>query len=340
MPLKLARSPVWHVLPSIVLVAVILLFAGALYQYYYRSTALATNQAYLKAGVTWLTASHAGEVTALYVSNTQHVKPQQPLLHIADLDAPRRQHQQQALLDVKQNALEIHQQNEQAQRTLLADAQNKILLLEQQRDGRRQDQEKLQRLFDAGFVTRMQLDDGEFRMNQVESQLQLARSTHQAIRTQYEHLVSSGGGLTQELAVLQQSNASQMDAPVIQVVAPVAGLVSSLSVRQGSQVSAGARLLAIVDMQQAYVEAQFSPEQIEQMFVGQPVRLEVEGFEQQALYGTITSLPVDHLSIRVRTKVRRLPVKIEFDHSLQQLMRYQPLRPGLAVNVQVLTPND
>lgn len=328
-------------LPSVLLIAVILLFAGAFYQYYYRSVDLSTNQAYLKADVTWLTAHNTGEVTALYVRHASRVRIQQPLLQLIDVQAPKRQSQQQALIDVKQSALDVHEQNEQAQQALLADAQNRILLLEQQLQARRQDQMKLQRLFDEGFATRMQLEDSEFRVNQVESQLQMARSTQQTIRTQYERLLSSGGELRQELRLLKQGLSTTSVAQATQILAPIAGVVTSLNVRQGSQVSAGARMLAIVNMQQAYVEAQFSPRQIERMFVGQPVQLEIEGFERQALYGEIANLSVDNISPSVRARIRRLPVRIEIDPATrQQLITRTAFRPGLAVKVQVLTPND
>jgi membrane fusion protein (multidrug efflux system) len=338
---RMDPTRIWQALPSLLLLAVVLLFAGAGYQYYYRSAALATNQAYLKADVTWLTAQYTGEITKLYVYNGQVVQAQQPLLEVIDVNAPQRYHQQQALIDVKQSAFDIHEQNEQAQQALLADAQNKILLLEQQLLGRRQDQEKLQRLFDAGFATRLQLEDSEFRVNQMESQLQMARVTHQAIRTQYERLLSSGGGLRQELALLKQGLATPTAMQAIQVRAPISGVVSSLGVRQGSQVSDGSRMLAIVNMQRAYVEAQFSPDQIEQMFVGQPVRLEIEGVEQHALYGNIASLSVENISPSVRARIRRLPVRIEIDAtSRQQFAAGAALRPGLAVKVQVLTSND
>lgn len=338
---RIDPARIWQALPSLLLLAVVLLFAGAGYQYYYRSAALSTNQAYLKADVMWVSAQHSGEVTALYVHNSQIVQAQQPLLDVIDVNAPRRYSQQQALIDVKQSAFDIHEQNEQAQQALLADAQNKILLLEQQLAARRQDQEKLKRLFDEGFATRLQLDDSEFRVNQMESQLQMARVTHQAIRTQYERLLSSGGGLRQELALLKQGLITPASLPTIQVRAPISGVVSSLGVRQGSQVSDGSRMLAIVNMQRAYVEAQFSPDQIEQMFVGQPVRLEIEGFERQALYGNIASLSVENISPSVRARIRRLPVRIEIDAtSRQQFAARAALRPGLAVKVQVLTSND
>ena len=337
--IDLAR--LWHALPTILLCAVILLFVGAFYQYYYRSVDLSTNQAYLKADVTWLTAQSAGEVTALYVGHATQVQARQPVLQLIDIQAPNRLSQQQALVDVKQSALDVHEQNEQAQQALLADAQNKVLLLEQQLISGRQAQQQLKRLFDEGFATRIQLEDSEFRVNQLESQLQMARHSQQTIRAQYERLLSSGGDLRTELLLLKQALNTASVSKTVDVAAPVAGVVTSLNVREGSQVGAGARLLAIVNMQQAYVEAQFSPAQIERMFVGQPVRLEIEGMERQSLYGEIASLSVDNISPSVRARIRRLPVRIELDRSaLQQFQARSALRPGLAVKVQVLIPND
>jgi multidrug resistance efflux pump len=75
-------------------------------------------------------------------------------------------------------------------------------------------------------------------------------------------LLSSGGGSAQELALLKQGigDAASVDARRSKCERRVSGVVSSLNVREGSQVEAWfARLLAIVNMQRAYVEAQFSP---------------------------------------------------------------------------------
>jgi multidrug resistance efflux pump len=79
----------------------------------------ATNQAYLKADVTWLTAQYAGEITALYVYNGQVVQAQQPLLELIDVQCAAASDQQQALSRCQTKcAFDVHEQNEQAQQAL------------------------------------------------------------------------------------------------------------------------------------------------------------------------------------------------------------------------------
>ena len=57
------------------------------------------------------------------------------------------------------------------------------------------------------------------------------------------------------------------------IVAPVSGAVARRSVEIGSRISAGAPLLAVVPMENAWVDANFKEVQLEHMRVGQPVEI-------------------------------------------------------------------
>src|SRR5439155_444256 len=62
--------------------------------------------------------------------------------------------------------------------------------------------------------------------------------------------------------------------------APVAGFVARRNVQLGQRVSSGTPLMAVVPLDQVWVDANFKEPQLERMRVGQPVRLTAD------LYGT------------------------------------------------------
>src|SRR6202008_2898687 len=62
--------------------------------------------------------------------------------------------------------------------------------------------------------------------------------------------------------------------------APVSGLVARRNVQLGQRVSPGTPLMAVVPLDQVWVDANFKEPQLQRMRVGQPVQLSAD------LYGT------------------------------------------------------
>jgi membrane fusion protein (multidrug efflux system) len=128
------------------------------------------------------------------------------------------------------------------------------------------------------------------------------------------------------------------------IVAPVTGYVARRSVQLGQRVQQGAPLMAVVPLDQVWVDANFKETQLRQMRLGQPVTLHSDIYGGGIDYkGTVASLgigtgsafsllPAQNASGNWIKIVQRLPVRIALD--ADQVHKH-PLRIGLSMSVEV-----
>ena len=126
------------------------------------------------------------------------------------------------------------------------------------------------------------------------------------------------------------------------LVAPGNGTVSRKNVQPGQVVAPGQQLMGIVGSEKTWVIANFKETQLEDMKVGQAVRLEVDAYPKEKFQGHIESLsaatgarfallPPDNASGNFVKVTQRVPVKIALD----QVDPQHPLRAGMSVNAVV-----
>ncbi|WP_058361318.1 efflux RND transporter periplasmic adaptor subunit [Xanthomonas translucens] len=128
------------------------------------------------------------------------------------------------------------------------------------------------------------------------------------------------------------------------IVAPVSGYVARRSVQVGQRVQPGTALMAVVPLEQVWVEANFKETQLKHMRLGQPVELQSDLYGGAVRYqGTVQSLglgtgsafsllPAQNASGNWIKIVQRVPVRIAID--AKQLAQ-NPLRIGLSMKVDV-----
>ena len=128
------------------------------------------------------------------------------------------------------------------------------------------------------------------------------------------------------------------------IVAPVTGYVAQRSVQLGQRVQPGTTLMAVIPLQQAWVEANFKETQLAKMRLGQPVELTSDLYGDDVVYrGKLASLglgtgsafsllPAQNASGNWIKIVQRVPVRIELDR--EQLAAH-PLRLGMSMSVDV-----
>ena len=128
------------------------------------------------------------------------------------------------------------------------------------------------------------------------------------------------------------------------IVAPVSGYVARRSVQVGQRVQPGSVLMAVVPLEQVWVEANFKETQLKHMRLGQPVELRSDLYGGGLKYkGKIESLglgtgsafsllPAQNASGNWIKIVQRVPVRIAVD---PQQLKENPLRIGLSMKVDV-----
>jgi membrane fusion protein (multidrug efflux system) len=129
-----------------------------------------------------------------------------------------------------------------------------------------------------------------------------------------------------------------------QVLAPVSGQVAKRSAQPGQRVAQGSSMMAIVPLDQLWVDANFKENQIADLRVDQPVNLTADLYGDAINFrgrlvglspGTGTAfslLPAQQASGNWVKVVQRVPVRIAIEP--EDLKRY-PLRVGLSMRVRV-----
>jgi membrane fusion protein (multidrug efflux system) len=126
--------------------------------------------------------------------------------------------------------------------------------------------------------------------------------------------------------------------------APVAGVVAKRSVQLGQRVSPGTPLMAVVPIDQVWVNANFKEPQLRNIRIGQPVKLTADFYGGKVEYdgkvvgidaGTgsaFSLLPAQNATGNWIKVVQRVPVRVAIDR--EQLVEH-PLRIGLSIEATV-----
>ena len=310
-----------------------------------------TDNAYVQAPLVQVTPQVGGTVLAVTADDTDLVKAGQVLVRLDPADAKLALERAEAQL--AQTVREV--------RTLYAnnatlDAQIRLREAEVKRAqaevSRAQDDlARRKPLAATGAVGAEELKHAESTLASAQSALTAAQSAFAAAQEQ----AASNRALTEGTGIEKHPNVERAAAAVREAYlalartdlpAPVAGQVARRSVQVGQRVAAGAPLMSIVPLDQAWVEANFKEVQLREMRIGQPVKLTADLYGSKVEYhgrvvglgaGTgaaFALLPAQNATGNWIKVVQRVPVRIELDG--QQLAQH-PLRVGLSMEAVVDT---
>jgi membrane fusion protein (multidrug efflux system) len=129
-----------------------------------------------------------------------------------------------------------------------------------------------------------------------------------------------------------------------ELISPVSGVIAKRSVQVGQRVAAGTPLLAVVPLDDVWVDANFKEGQLERMRAGQPVKVRTDLYGHQVAYhghvvgiaagsgNAFALLPSQNASGNWIKIVQRVPVRILLD---PRELKAHPLRIGLSASVRV-----
>jgi membrane fusion protein, multidrug efflux system len=294
-----------------------------------------TDNAYVQGNVVQVTPQVAGTVTRIYADDTNTVKAGQKLVSLDTADADVSLAQAEAQL--AQTVREV--------RTLYssqAQSSANLAMREAELARAKDDLARRKALAGSGAVS------GE-EIRHAESAVTAAQATLEAAKEQ----LASGRALTQGTSVENHPNVQRAAARVQEALlaqsrstlfAPVSGEVAKRNVQVGQRINPGAPLMAIVPLDQLWVDANFKESQLREMRVGQPVTLTADLYGGKVTYdgkvvglsaGTGSAfalLPAQNATGNWIKVVQRVPVRISLDP--KQLTEH-PLRIGLSMRAEV-----
>jgi membrane fusion protein (multidrug efflux system) len=208
----------------------------------------------------------------------------------------------------------------------------------------------------ASDSARSQVVEAEAGIRVAESRLAQARAAEQQANAE---LATAQTGPSQVAATkaraaaaeahVQQARATlaqmELNLQYATVKAPVRGIVSKKGLNTGQVVQAGQPLLALVQIDQVWVTANFKETQLKNMKPGQRVTIDVDAFGGREFRGKVDSiagatgarfslLPPENATGNFVKVVQRVPVKIVLDAGQDP---EHALRPGMSVTPTVYT---
>ncbi len=163
----------------------------------------------------------------------------------------------------------------------------------------------------------------------------------QAIAAVDNTTVASNPGV---MAAIAQVRDAVITLSHMRLTAPVSGVVARRTVQVGQRVAAGTPLLAVVPLDQLWVDANFKEGQLQALRVDQPVELTADVYGSSVTYhgrvagvgagsgAAFALLPPQNASGNWIKIVQRVPVRIALD---PEELRQHPLRIGLSMTAEV-----
>jgi membrane fusion protein, multidrug efflux system len=129
------------------------------------------------------------------------------------------------------------------------------------------------------------------------------------------------------------------------VLAPFDGRIGNKAAEVGELVQPGTRLMALVPLDAAYVDANFKETQLAGIKPGQKVDVAIDALDGKVVEGVVKSispasgaqfslLPPDNATGNFTKVVQRVAVRVTFP---EDVLKTVPLRPGLSVVATVHT---
>jgi len=318
--------------------AAILLTAGAVYGAYWAQVLRyhqSTDDAYVGGNVVQITPQISGTVVAIGADDTQFVKAGQPLVRLDPADARVALDQAEAqLARTVRDVRNLYATSSQLAAT--------VQMRQTELTAAQSDLARRQRLGATGAVSGEELQHAADAVKTTQAELLAAQEQLVANRARVDGTTLKDHPQVRDAAAAVRN--AYLTLERTELLAPVAGFVARRNVQLGQRVSPGTALMAVVPLDQVWVDANFKEPQLAHMRIGQRVTLSADLYGRRVVYqGTIAGfgagtgaafslLPAQNATGNWIKIVQRVPVRVALDpHEIA----VHPLQIGLSMKADV-----
>ena len=334
---------------SVGIIVLILSIILLVYWYLVARNYQSTDDAYVAGNVVQITPQVSGTVVEINADDTDYVTQSKVLVRLDPTDAD---------VALKQAEAELAQAVRQA-RTLYANNaiasssldERKFDLARMKADvvKARQDYQRREAVMATGAVSKEEVQHAQTTLSNALSALSSAQSSLVGAQQQLasNHAQTDGSSvatLPSVEAAASHVSVAYMARVRCDITAPVAGQVAKRSVQIGQRIQTGAPLMAVIPLNQVWVDANFKESQLRRMRIGQSVELYADIYGSKVEYsghvvglgaGTgaaFSLLPAQNATGNWIKIVQRIPVRVELD---KEQLKAHPLRVGLSIDAKV-----
>ncbi|PSW06854.1 HlyD family secretion protein [Photobacterium lipolyticum] len=305
-----------------------------------------TENAYVHGEITQISAEASGRVTQIYVTDNQRVEAGELLATIDDRDYVARRDQAQAALAMAEATLENNLARIDLQQVKIKETAAYLNVAIAENGLQQRELVRYSKLVKNGAISKTQHDLQKTKAIESSANLEATQLKLAAAKQQLKTLHTERSQL---LAQQQQAKAglelSELALEDTQILAPISGVVGNRSLQVGKFVKAGSGILAIVPVDDLWLEANYKETQLTNVKPGQKVDVVLDMFPDTQIKGTVSSispstgtqfslLPADNSTGNFVKVVQRVPVKIQLE--IPAALKGSVV-PGLSAEVIVLT---
>jgi membrane fusion protein (multidrug efflux system) len=356
-----ATRRTWLIRLGLVVAAAALLWA--VWYYLFGRNHVSTDDAYVSADVAEVTPLVASSVVAVKVNDTQFVKAGTVLVQLdpadarvalaqaeADLSAARRKYRQSVATG---SALDAQLA---ARGASIAQAQAQLAAAGADAAKAHIDLQRREALASSGAVSGEELTSARQAAASAQAAVAAARAAVTQAQAQQQ---AARGDLAANQALVQgidenndpgvlaakaRLDAARLDMSRLTIRAPIDGVVTRRQVQLGQHVTAGAAIMTIVPVNQAYVDANFKEAQLRGVRIGMPAAVVADLYGSSVTYhgrvagiggatgSSMAIIPAQNATGNWIRIVQRVPVRIALD---PEELRKHPLRMGLSTEVNI-----
>jgi membrane fusion protein (multidrug efflux system) len=334
----------WRILVFIVAVGIIIVVSTNWTRWEGGAGWQSTNDAYLQADLTPISAKVGGYVRELPIQDFERVHKAQVLAQLVDDDYRATVAQAEALVATALAQTEALKAQHELQLANVEAARAVVASTAASFDQNRRDLARQHRLLDTGSSSTEASEKLVTARAQLEAQLRQNRAQAEAAERQLAVLEAQ---LTQSEATIAAQRAA-LDAARINlgyttITAPQDGVIGQRQVKPGQLVGVGSQITTLTPLPKVWVIANYKETQLTHMAVGQKAVVTVDTFPGHTLRGHLQSfapasgaefalLPPDNATGNYTKIVQRIAVKIVIDDADGLTDR---LVPGMSVEAKI-----
>jgi membrane fusion protein (multidrug efflux system) len=301
-----------------------------------------TDDAFIAARQFSIAPKVAGYITAVPVTDNQHVKAGDVIARIDERDFRVALQQADAQVGVAAANIQTIDAQIDVQRSQIAAAQAQVEQAQAALVFAQQQATRFENLAKTGYGTVQNEQQFNSQLHQQQSALASAQSSLNVVQRQIESLNAQRKSAEANLAQAQaQRNQAELNLSYTTVTADQPGRVVQLSAARGEFAQAGTALTMFVP-DEIWVAANFKETQLDAMRPGQSATIEIDAYPDRTVTGEVASvqpgsgtafslLPAENATGNFVKIVQRVPVKIVMKNAPADVA----LGPGMSVVLTV-----